>query len=580
MTQLKNQISFIIALFSLFILSCTGSRQTVKISPNLALIEKAETEYMFYFIEAGKLKAIGYTDEAIASLKKCLEIKPESPAVHYELANLYAFAGDYFQAVDFCRIAANGDPGNLWYQLLFTRLLIQTGKIKEAENVIRKADNRFPGRLEIKRVLAELYESSRTDYTKAIAVYNDIEKITGLTDEIAFARERIWLRNGNNSKALIEIQKLTETFPFEPHYWGIYAESLINAGKFDEAGAVYQRLFELDPDNGLGHLSYGEFMINKKDMTEAMKHLRIGMSASDLDITAKIEMIYKLRQNYGDVTDGNQLIDLVGLVREKHPDSPHVHAILSDLYIDVEEYFNARKELLIVLESQKDNFNLWHQLLILDNELDDIENLYLDSKRALEHFPGYARFYLLNGYACQRLKKYSEGIQMLEAGIDFVTDEDNLKAEFMANIAEIYYRENNFSKSDEYFDKSIGLYPGNLVVLNNYSYYLALRGEKLDLATRYAKQAVAADPSNSTFLDTYAWVLFKSGNIQEAKRIIEQALKFGGDKNGVIVEHYGDILFEAGNYPEAKEAWLKARELGNYSTELSRKLNKPEVNKP
>jgi tetratricopeptide (TPR) repeat protein len=428
--------------------------------------------------------------------------------------------------------------------------------------------------MEVKRALAELYESSRTDFMKAIPVYQDIEKITGLTDEIAFARERIWLRNGNNEKALGEIKKLTEAYPFESHYWGIYAESLINNGKFEEAALIYLRLFELDPGNGLGHLSYGEFMINKKNMKEAMDHLRTGLQASDLDVSSKIEMISKIRQLYSEVINEEQLISLVGIIVEKHPESPQVRALLSDLYIDAGEYKKARVELLIVLDSQKDNFNLWHQLLILDNELDDMENLYHDSNKALEHFPGYARFYLLNGYACQRLKKFREGIEILEAGIDFVADEDNLRAEFLANIAEIYYRDNNFIKSDEYFTKSIALYPANTVVLNNYSYYLAQRGEKLDLAVKYARQAVGAEPSNSTYLDTYAWVLFKNGNLQEALKIIEKAIQNGGDRNSIIIEHYGDILYDAGKHEEAKKEWIKAKEMGNSSEELIRKLNK------
>ena len=48
-----------------------------------------------------------------------------------------------------------------------------------------------------------------------------------------------------------------------------------------------------------------------------------------------------------------------------------------------------------------------------------------------------------------------------------------------------------------------------VLCINNYSYYLSLREEKLEYAESLSKKSIIAEPNNSTFLDTYAWILFK-----------------------------------------------------------------------
>ena len=80
-------------------------------------------------------------------------------------------------------------------------------------------------------------------------------------------------------------------------------------------------------------------------------------------------------------------------------------------------------------------------------------------------------------------------------------------------------------------------------VLNNYSYFLSLRKEKLDLAKKMSTKLVSRNPENSTFLDTHAWVLYMREEYEEAKVYIEKALE-GEDISGTIIEHYGDILFK------------------------------------
>ena len=80
------------------------------------------------------------------------------------------------------------------------------------------------------------------------------------------------------------------------------------------------------------------------------------------------------------------------------------------------------------------------------------------------------------------------------------------------------------------------------------------------------------EKDNGTYQDTYAWILYELKEYEEAKQWMEKALKNGGDKSAVVVEHYGDILYQLGNVEDAIIQWKKAKELGEASKFLGKKL--------
>ena len=57
------------------------------------------------------------------------------------------------------------------------------------------------------------------------------------------------------------------------------------------------------------------------------------------------------------------------------------------------------------------------------------------------------------------------------------------------------------------------------------------------------------------FTDNYFWLMFEDNN-----------------KSAVVVEHYGDILYKLGEVTLAVEQWKRAKELGDGSKELSKKI--------
>jgi Tfp pilus assembly protein PilF len=174
--------------------------------------------------------------------------------------------------------------------------------------------------------------------------------------------------------------------------------------------------------------------------------------------------------------------------------------------------------------------------------------------------------------ASARIQKHSEAVEVLEKGRKLVIANDELKLQFEINLAESYHRLKEYKKSDQYFESVLKMDPDNKLVLNNYSFYLTERNEKLKQAERQSKKCAGLEPNNSTYLDTYAWVLYKLEKYQEAEVQIKLAYSNGGNKNAVIIEHYGDILFKLGDEEGALEKWKEAKNTGKGSKNLDEKI--------
>ena len=80
------------------------------------------------------------------------------------------------------------------------------------------------------------------------------------------------------------------------------------------------------------------------------------------------------------------------------------------------------------------------------------------------------------------------------------------------------------------------------------------------------------EKDNGTYQDTYAWVLYQLHDYESAKEWMLKSLENGGDKSAVVVEHYGDILFQLGELDNAINQWKIAKELGEGSKNLDKKI--------
>ena len=89
-----------------------------------------------------------------------------------------------------------------------------------------------------------------------------------------------------------------------------------------------------------------------------------------------------------------------------------------------------------------------------------------------------------------------------------------------------------------------------------------------------SRKTIDEEPENPTYLDTYAWILFKLGRYEEAKAYAEKILSIDEEMSYVVLHHIGDIFAKCGNIEKAVTYWEMAREAGDETKILEKKIRK------
>lgn len=97
---------------------------------------------------------------------------------------------------------------------------------------------------------------------------------------------------------------------------------------------------------------------------------------------------------------------------------------------------------------------------------------------------------------------------MLKAGIGRAAGETRpeMLSDAYALMGDCYYQMEQHAEAFAAYDSSLVYNPNNVLCLNNYAYFLSLRGERLEKAEQMSYIAIKQEPLNKTYLDTYAWV--------------------------------------------------------------------------
>lgn len=556
--------------------SCRTKKQAVdQVSKHndkgLSGYDKRKFEYLYFDGINAKMK--GNTAEALEKFQKCLNMDPNNAATLYEIAGILHNSDRNNEALPYAKKAASLDEQNIWYQLLYAGCLKETGKYNDAISVYQKTIKNFPSNTDLYYELAGcyLYASRPEDAVKA---YDKIEEKIGITKEISYQKERIFLKMHDYSRAEYELQKLIDAYPDEVDYYVHIGQFYRETGQKEKAMNTYKKILALDPANGKVHLSLADYYRDMKDEKKCFDELKLAFSSPSLEVDTKMRILV---QHYtfteSDSVSKKQADTLIKIFVAAHPNDTKVQTVYGDFLLRDKKYAEALTAYRKAIAIDKTRFYPLNQVLVIDNELGDYDAMEKESNEAIELFPNEPSPYLCKGVALIQKKRYNEAIDALKEGKEYVVDNLPLKADFYSYMGDAYYKMKNYPESDKAYDKALELDPDNANVLNNYAYYLTLRGEKLERAEKMAKHANELRADISSYQDTYGWVLYHEGKYEEAKKWIEFAVKNGGGSNPVILEHFGDVMYRLGDTDKAYEYWNKALKAGKGSEFLQKKVN-------
>lgn len=579
--KLRSIHNLIILLLAIVILSPASTYAQRKKRPEESPQGLRLREAEFYFTEGEKFFILEDYAKALLYYQRALEINPENATVHYKIADVLARSNkqdDLLKASLSIETAVKLYKSNKYFYLLAASIYNSLAKFDRAAEAYETMISEVKGTEEYLYELAAVYQYANRP-NDAIKTYTRAENIFGVNETSSLQKIRLYLEDGSIKEALAEGDKLINAFPEEERFVMSFTELLSQKGLRDQAIQYLEKFAAANPGAGNAKMLLAGFYRDTQQEQKARPLLTALFSDPSVDVSSKIIILgaynaelHQLKtKNLSDPDKEAFAISLYEKLLSSNPENTNVHIVGGDLYLSTGRNREAQKAYLKAVDQGEVSFEVWENLLYLETQLEQWDNVIKHAETALEIFPNQAMIHYFNGYAFMRKHQYHEAVASFEQAKKLATSNAQLVAEINGMLGDSYNATKDYVKSDKAYEDALATDPDNATLLNNYSYYLALRKENLEKAEKMSATLVKNNPDNPTFLDTHAWVLYVRQKYKEARKFIERAISTG-KANASHFEHYGDILYQLGDVDNAVIQWEKARGMNAKSEILNKKI--------
>ena len=561
---------------------------------------------VWFYTEGIKQNAIfGDTVRAKGLFREAIRRDSTYAPAYYELAanGLYATPDE---AVELAGEAYRLDTTNKWYHQFYGQTLIYAQRYDEALNVYRKLLKAHPNDPDNYRVVAALYEQKRSP-VMALVTLDSAEVRFGKIPYLSEMKRHLLVATNQTDKAIDEAREMVETAPYEAGHHVVLADLYAVAGKDSMARAEYGEALRIDSTNVQTLMALANFYTDRRDYRALLGIMRPLFRSEELPLETKIR---RFEQYTSDIRFYReyyfQINDLASTLAILYPDDQRVVKLYADHLIASGELEQALTLYKNHLADQPPVMEYYRTVIDIESYLQHPDSVDKYVNRALALFPGKIDFHIAKGNVLSYSKQYDRAIDAYKESLRYV-DTDSLQGVIWGLIGDAWHQkallgEASSKQADSLktagtpfdtaaarkamkqcykaYEKSLGLWKDNVVVLNNYAYFLSLEERDLERALSMSSLVVALTDNNPTYLDTHAWVLFKLGRTEEAKKLLQKAVALDGQESPELMVHYGDILHELGEQFMAEVYWRRALEKGYDARQIEQRIAQPAKPKP
>lgn len=570
----------------------SANRQDVR--PRTAVAFKKEkadekTERRFYeiYTEALRHKEAERIAAACELLEEALRLKPASPEALYELGILklsYTTYSDSLSKTEgdsLLHRAVREAPDNLTYKETLARLYANRSRLREAIYLYEEIAEARPA-VETLAFLEWLYKNNG-DYPGAIRVLERIETLEGKNEELSLEMFNTYIAMKDTERAYRTMEELCAEYPDDLRYRVLLGDLYDRNGYHERALAIYKDVLTAEPDNSYAQMSLLAYykaagadslyfdlltrvVLNPRTQSgarlEAMRTYAVDNIKQGGD-TARVMDLFR-RAIAPQQTDANMVELMAFYMVERGMPQAQVTEVLKRILLIEPDDLQARLMLL--------------QAYLRENRVKEVEEI---CREGILYDPTKLVYYYYHGTALYMLGRNHEAIAALQRGTERITPEDDREAasDVWALLGDVLHEEKLTEEAFAAYDNALRLNDRNILCLNNYAYFLSLKGERLSEAEKMSRKTIDAEADNATYLDTYAWILFRQKQYTQARIYINEALRHATEdaSKASLYDHSGDILFYCGERKEAVEQWRKALALTTDQTEkakLKRKISR------
>jgi tetratricopeptide (TPR) repeat protein len=544
-----------------------------KVESRLSAAEQRQFDYYFY--EGIRLKDIQKYDQALETFRLCLSLDSLDGGALSETGILYASIGLNDEAVRNMDKAVKSDPGNWWYNVQLIAMYSNLKDWKKAIAVAVELQKKFPDKEEVYNMLASFYKETK-EYEKAIAAFDRLESLTGIEQSISIEKFQLYYMLNKPKKGNLEIDKLVNKYPADSRYKVLRGDIFMGQKMSEKAFEIYQQVLKDDPQNATVYVSLSNYYNSVNQPGKALESIVNALKSEQLDVDTKVQVLGQYVEKL--VKDSTKLVEtesLFKLLVDRYPMEEQVHGYYAVFLQYQKRNAEAISELETMININPKNDQTWMKLIQFYISDKNYKQILTITGRAIENLPKLPLWYFYRGIAQFQQEDYKNALVTYQTGLPFIpVEQAALRSDFYAQIADSYFKMEKKDSAFANYEKALEANPKNMMVMNNYAYYLSLEKAELKKAEKMSAKTVELEPKNSTYLDTYAWILYQEGNYSLAKFYIERAVDnlTKEEDPGVVLEHYGDILWMSDKDEKALEMWQKSFDAGNKTDELKKKI--------
>ena len=497
--------------------------------------------YDAFFIEAICQREKGNNDAAFDLLSHCVEIDSTRSEAWYFLAQYYAALKDKPKSLAYAQRAVELEPHNTTYLETLANVYISQRQYAEGIEMLERLYDKSRERDEVLGMLVQLYEQQQ-DYDNAIRTLNRLETLEGTSERLSFAKSSLFTQKGDKKAAISEMKKLADQYPHDNNYRCLYGNTLYVNGQQKKALAIFHEILKDDPDNRNAQMAMLAHYNEQHDSAAAnrlIEEILLNKQSSTEDrVTLMRQVIGDSERAGGDSTRVLQLF-------HRMLDLPQSDA---DMALFCATYMNLKKmpkdSIGAVLEKAiqiaPDNAAARLQLVSYAWQNEDRDKVIALCKEARQYNPDEMAFYYYQGIAYYQNSQLDEALDAFQNGIGVITQQSDpaIVSDFYAVMGDIMHQKGMDREAYAAYDSCLQWKDDNIACLNNYAYYLSIKGEQLDKAEQMSYRTIKAEP--------------------EARIYIDQTLQNDSDTSAVLLEHAGDIYYHVGDTDKALVFWQQS----------------------
>ena len=481
-------------------------------------------------VDAVSLYNEGHLQEAETLLSSICAASPENDAAWYyrgltriKLQNAAGAESDLKKAVSL-------DKGNFWYRYMLAGLYGMTGRTELTIDMYKELMKDFPKKTDLYYSLAQIY-IGQNDLTEALKTIENIETQFGSNDGTVMTRFNILRRQDKGEEAFRVLDEYSKEYS-SPQVLTVLGDYAM--GMYDDSTALarYDAALDIDRDYAPAILGKAETYRMTRKYNDYFATLDVLTANPQVPAAAKadyLQAVFRQADRQFINTFKPQFDTTVSIAERVHPNDTSILETAGLYYFSTGRREKAADAFRTMKELSPENpvaAAEYIRILLFNGEW---ENVVTESEEAFRKFDNEPGFLDFANTAEYQLRNYDKII-------------DNCSRMLLASPGDMKHKLGDDKSAFKAYDILLKRYPDYSPALNNYAWFLAESGKKLNKALAMSKKTIDAEPDNVTYLDTYGWILYLLGRPADAKPYFKHAMMYGGKESATILRHYATVL--------------------------------------